>query len=141
MAKNGRYGPYVTEPLPRGRPKKAKPRTGALFASMDLDTITLDQAVELLKLPRVVGRDREDGTEVTAQNGATGPTSRRGTDSRSLEREDQLLTITLEEEVRAIYAQPKSTVAALPRRRSRSSATTRSAARRSWPRTAASACT
>lgn len=106
VAKSGRFGPYVTEALPEDAKKADKPRTASLFASMDLDTITLDQAVELLKLPRVVYVE-EDGTEVTAQNGRYGPYLKKGTDSRSLEREDQLLTIT-EEEVRAIYAQPKT---------------------------------
>lgn len=106
VAKSGRFGPYVTEALPEDAKKADKPRTASLFKDMDLDTITLDQAVQLLKLPRVVYVE-EDGTEVTAQNGRYGPYLKKGTDSRSLEREDQLLTIT-EEEVRAIYAQPKT---------------------------------
>ncbi|KQX73876.1 type I DNA topoisomerase [Aeromicrobium sp. Root472D3] len=104
-AKNGRFGPYVTEALPDGAKKADKPRTASLFKDMDLDTITLEQAVQLLTLPRVVYV--EDGVEVTAQNGRYGPYLKKGTDSRSLEREDQLLTIT-EDEVRAIYAQPKT---------------------------------
>ncbi len=106
VAKNGRFGAYVTEALPEDAKKADKPRTASLFASMNLDTITLDEAVQLLRLPRVVYVE-EDGTEVTAQNGRYGPYLKKGTDSRSLEREDQLLTIT-EEEVRAIYAQPKT---------------------------------
>jgi DNA topoisomerase-1 len=106
VAKNGRFGPYVTEALPEDAKKADKPRTASLFKDMDLDTITLDQAVKLLTLPRVVYVD-EDGTEVTAQNGRYGPYLKKGTDSRSLEREEQLLTIT-EDEVRAIYAQPKT---------------------------------
>ncbi|MFC5676285.1 type I DNA topoisomerase [Aeromicrobium endophyticum] len=105
-AKNGRFGPYVTEALPEGAKKADKPRTASLFKDMDLDTITLEQAVQLLTLPRVVYVD-DDGTEVTAQNGRYGPYLKKGTDSRSLEREDQLLTIT-EDEVKAIYAQPKT---------------------------------
>jgi DNA topoisomerase-1 len=106
VAKNGRYGPYVTEALPEDAKKADKPRTASLFKDMDLDTVTLEQAVELLTLPRVVYVE-EDGTEVTAQNGRYGPYLKKGTDSRSLEREAQLLTIT-EEEARAIYAQPKT---------------------------------
>jgi DNA topoisomerase-1 len=106
VAKNGRFGAYVTEALPEDAKKADKPRTASLFASMNLDTITLDEAVQLLRLPRVVYVE-EDGTEVTAQNGRYGPYLKKGTDSRSLEREDQLLTIT-EDEVRAIYAQPKT---------------------------------
>ncbi|MET0931711.1 MAG: type I DNA topoisomerase [Aeromicrobium sp.] len=104
-AKNGRFGPYVTEALPETAKKADKPRTASLFKDMDLDTITLEQAVQLLTLPRVVYV--EDDVEVTAQNGRYGPYLKKGTDSRSLEREEQLLTIT-EEEVRAIYAQPKT---------------------------------
>ncbi|WP_193605842.1 type I DNA topoisomerase [Nocardioides dongkuii] len=105
VAKNGRYGPYVTEVLPEDAPKSAKARTGSLFASMSLDTISLEDAVKLLSLPRVVGV-AEDGEEITAQNGRYGPYLKKGTDSRSLTSEEQLLTITLDEALR-IYAQPK----------------------------------
>ncbi|WP_151083675.1 type I DNA topoisomerase [Nocardioides cynanchi] len=105
VAKNGRYGAYVTEALPENAPKNAKPRTGSLFASMSLDTVTLEDAVKLLSLPRVVGTDA-DGVEITAQNGRYGPYLKRGTDSRSLTTEDQLFTVTLDEAL-AIYAQPK----------------------------------
>jgi DNA topoisomerase-1 len=106
VAKNGRYGPYVTEALPEDAKKNDKPRTGSLFKSMSLDTITLDDAVRLLSLPRVVGEDPESGEEITAQNGRYGPYLKKGTDSRSLTDEDQLLTIGLDEALR-IYAQPK----------------------------------
>jgi DNA topoisomerase I len=106
VAKNGRFGPYVTEVLPEDAPKSAKPRTGSLFKSMSLDTITLDDAVKLLSLPRVVGVDPESGEEITAQNGRYGPYLKKGTDSRSLTSEDQLFTITLDEALK-IYAQPK----------------------------------
>ncbi|MGA8245511.1 MAG: type I DNA topoisomerase, partial [Nocardioides sp.] len=105
VAKNGRYGPYVTELLPEDAPKSARPRTGSLFASMSLDTITLDDAVRLLSLPRVVGTDAE-GLEITAQNGRYGPYLKKGTDSRSLTSEEELFTITAEQAL-AIYAQPK----------------------------------
>ncbi|GAA4855375.1 type I DNA topoisomerase [Kitasatospora terrestris] len=109
VAKDGRYGPYVTEVLPEGTPKTGKnavkPRTASLFKTMSLDTVTLEDALRLLSLPRVVGNDAE-GNEITAQNGRYGPYLKRGTDSRSLTSEDQLLTITLEEAL-AIYAQPK----------------------------------
>jgi DNA topoisomerase-1 len=73
---------------------------------MDLASIDLDTALRLLSLPRVVGADAEDGEEITAQNGRYGPYLKRGTDSRSLETEDQLFDITLDEAL-AIYAQPK----------------------------------
>ncbi|MFE1912282.1 type I DNA topoisomerase [Streptomyces anandii] len=109
VAKDGRYGPYVTEVLPEGTPKTGKnavkPRTASLFKSMSLDTVTLDDALRLMSLPRVVGTDAE-GQEITAQNGRYGPYLKKGTDSRSLQSEDQLFTITLEEAL-AIYAQPK----------------------------------
>ncbi|RZU30278.1 DNA topoisomerase I [Streptomyces sp. BK022] len=109
IAKDGRYGPYVTEVLPEGTPKTGKnavkPRTASLFKSMALDTVTLEDALKLMSLPRVVGTDAE-GVEITAQNGRYGPYLKKGTDSRSLTAEEQLFTITLEEAL-AIYAQPK----------------------------------
>ncbi|MFJ4775539.1 type I DNA topoisomerase [Streptomyces sp. NPDC088762] len=109
VAKDGRYGPYVTEILPEGTPKTGKnavkPRTASLFKSMSLDTVTLDDALRLMSLPRVVGTDAE-GVEITAQNGRYGPYLKKGTDSRSLETEEQLFSITLDEAL-AIYAQPK----------------------------------
>jgi DNA topoisomerase-1 len=74
---------------------------------MSLDTVTLDQALQLLSLPRVVGSDPESGEEITAQNGRYGPYLKKGTDSRSLENEQQLFDITLEQAL-AIYAQPKT---------------------------------
>ena len=106
VAKNGRFGPYVTELLPEDAPKSAKPRTGSLFKSMSLDSVSLEDAVKLLSLPRVVGEDPESGDEITAQNGRYGPYLKKGSDSRSLTSEDQLFTITLDEALR-IYAQPK----------------------------------
>ena len=114
VARAGRYGPYVTEVLPdadeapakgRGKAARAKPRTASLFKDMDLATIDLDTALRLLSLPRVVGV-AEDGEEITAQNGRYGPYLKKGTDSRSIETEQQLFDITLEQAL-AIYAQPK----------------------------------
>ena len=88
--------------------KKAgpKPRTGSLFKSMDISTVTLDDALKLLSLPRVVGVDPESGDEITAQNGRYGPYLKKGTDSRSLTSEDQIFGITLEEALK-IYSEPK----------------------------------
>ncbi|MFT4262632.1 MAG: type I DNA topoisomerase [Nocardioides sp.] len=106
VAKAGRYGPYVTEVLPDDAPKGTKPRTASLFKSQTLESITLDQAVKLLTLPRVVGV-AEDGEEITAQNGRYGPYLKKGSDSRTIGSEEQLLTITLPEAL-AIYAQPKA---------------------------------
>jgi DNA topoisomerase-1 len=93
-AKTGRYGPYVTD----------GEKTASLFKTMALDTVTLDDAAQLLTLPRTLGE--LDGAEVTAQNGRYGPYIKKGTDSRSIETEDQLFTITLDEAA-AILAQPK----------------------------------
>jgi DNA topoisomerase I len=107
VAKNGRFGPYVTEQLPEDAPKSKKPRTSSLFKSMSLETITLEDALRLLTLPRVVGVDPESGDEITAQNGRYGPYLKKGTDSRSIDDEEKLLTITLEEAL-AVYAQPKA---------------------------------
>ena len=105
MAKNGRYGPYVTEVLPEDAPK-SRSRARLAVQVDDLDTITLEEALKLLTLPRVVGVDPESGDEITAQNGRYGPYLKKGTDSRSIDSEEKLLTITLEEAL-AIYAQPK----------------------------------
>ncbi|WP_232660857.1 type I DNA topoisomerase [Pseudonocardia sp. TRM90224] len=136
VAKEGRYGPYVTEILPEpaapeattngtsstnGAKKKAaakpKPRSGSLFKDMTTETVTLEQALRLLSLPRLVGNDPESGDEITAQNGRYGPYLKKGTDSRSLTSEEQLFTVTLEEALE-IYKQPKQrgrrTAAATP---------------------------
>ena len=109
VAKDGRYGPYFTEVLPEGTPKTGKnavkPRTQSLLSTMSLDTVTLDDALKVFGLPRTVGVDA-DGVEITAQNGRYGPYLKKGTDSRSLENEEQMFTVTLEEAL-AIYAVPK----------------------------------
>ncbi|XVQ10456.1 type I DNA topoisomerase [Spirillospora sp. CA-255316] len=124
VAKSGRFGPYVTEilpepeapaagadgkPAPKRRAKKdaPKPRTGSLFKSMSLDTVTLEDALKLLSLPRMLGE--LDGEPVTAQNGRYGPYLKKGADkgeSRSLGSEDELFTVTLEQ-AKELFAQPK----------------------------------
>ncbi|MGH4025839.1 MAG: type I DNA topoisomerase, partial [Pseudonocardiaceae bacterium] len=111
IAKEGRYGPYVTEVLPEdeaaaAKKAKPKPRTGSLFKSMTVDTVTLEDALRLLSLPRAVGVDPESGQEITAQNGRYGPYLKKGTDSRSLADEEQIFTVTLDEALK-IYAEPK----------------------------------
>jgi DNA topoisomerase-1 len=73
---------------------------------MDPATVTLDDALRLLTLPRVVGT-ATDGEQITAQNGPYGPYLKKGRDSRSIGSEEQLFTITLAE-AEAIYAQPKT---------------------------------
>ena len=106
LAKSGRYGPYVSEVLPEGSPKSAKPRTASLFADMKPSTVTLEEALKLLSLPRIVGVDPGDSVEIKAQNGRYGPYLTKGTDSRSLESEEQIFTVTLEQAL-ALFAQPK----------------------------------
>jgi DNA topoisomerase I len=103
VAKDGRYGPYVTEQLPED--SKEKPRTASLFKSMNLDKIGLDDALLLLSLPRELGND-EAGEPITALNGRYGPYVKRGSDSRSLESEEQLFAVTLEQAL-ALLAEPK----------------------------------
>lgn len=130
VVKDGRFGPYVQENDPvsdedevdtetgevvEAAPKKKsakkkeaapKPRTASLFRSMSVETIDLETALQLLSLPRVVGKDPESGDEITAQNGRYGPYLKKGADSRSLESESQIFDVTLEQAL-AIYAQPK----------------------------------
>jgi DNA topoisomerase-1 len=102
LFKDGRYGPYVV----LDDPKAAKPRTASLFKTMSPETLTLEDAVMLLSLPRVVGVDPESGTEITAQNGKFGPYLSKGKDSRSLTSEDQLFSLDLAGALE-IFAQPK----------------------------------
>ncbi len=109
-AKSGRFGPYV-QLGDYDDDSDVKPRMASLFKTMTLERVTLDDALELLSLPRVVGIDPADGIEITAQNGKFGPYLQKLTpdgkkDSRSLSTEEQLLTVTLDE-ARAIFAQPK----------------------------------
>ena len=106
VAKSGRYGPYVTENLPEGSPKSAKPRTASLFSYMKPSEVTFEQAISLLSLPRVVGIDPTTAEEITAQNGRYGPYLMRGKDSRSLDNEDRIFEVTLEEALQ-LYSQPK----------------------------------
>ncbi|HEY3486015.1 MAG TPA: type I DNA topoisomerase, partial [Ilumatobacteraceae bacterium] len=107
FAKNGRYGPYVQWGTPDNLPPGLdKPKMSSLFKTMVLERITLDEAEALLQLPRSLGIDPSDGQEIVANNGRYGPYVVKGKDFRSLDNEDQLLTITLDE-ARAIFAQPK----------------------------------
>ncbi|HEX6312183.1 MAG TPA: type I DNA topoisomerase [Acidimicrobiia bacterium] len=101
---NGRFGPFVQlGELEDG--SKEKPPRASLFESMTPESITLEEALQLLSLPRVVGADAE-GNEISAHNGRYGPYLKKGSDSRSLEREEQLFTVTVEE-AETLFAQPK----------------------------------
>jgi DNA topoisomerase-1 len=102
IVKDGRYGAYVTL-VDEGNPK---PKTASLFKTMSVTTVSLEEALKLLSLPRVLGTDPESGAEITAQNGKYGPYLKRGTDSRSLTSEEQIFELSLEEAIE-IYKQPK----------------------------------
>ncbi|NLT25240.1 MAG: type I DNA topoisomerase [Microbacteriaceae bacterium] len=117
VVKDGRFGPYISEVLPepeppaegapkRRKPAAPKPRTASLFKSMSPETVTLEQALQLLSLPRVVGVDEESGAEITAQNGRYGPYLKKGTDTRSLPDEDSIFGIDLAG-AQELFAQPK----------------------------------
>ncbi len=136
VAKDGRFGPYITEldppapveaaapasvdaatgevtEAPAKKPARktkaaaaAKPRTASIFKSMDLATVDLETALKLLDLPRVVGADPETGEEITAQNGKFGPYLKKGTDSRSLQAEEQIFEIDLPGAL-DVFSQPK----------------------------------
>jgi DNA topoisomerase I len=100
VVKAGRYGPYVTEVVEDGE----KPRTASLFSSMSPETVTLEDALRLLTLPRTLGES--EGEEVVAANGRYGPYVKKGKESRSLDGEEQLFTITLDEAL-AKLAEPR----------------------------------
>ena len=120
IAKSGRFGPYITELFPEPemvvdkktgelkKPRKKKdapkPKTASLLSTMSLDTITLDDALKLLSLPRDLGE--YEGVNITVQNGRYGPYMTHGADSRTLTSEDQIFAITLDEAIE-IYKQPK----------------------------------
>ncbi len=105
LLKAGRYGPYVqvgemTDP-------KDKPKTASLFSTMSPDTVTLDDARRLLSLPRDVGTHPDDGVMIQAHNGRFGPYLTWGKETRSLESEETIFTVTLDDAV-ALFAQPKA---------------------------------
>jgi DNA topoisomerase-1 len=102
VVKTGRYGPYVTEVRPEDA--KEKPRTASLFASMSPETVTLEDALRLLTLPRVL--EAPDGEEILVSNGRYGPFVKKGSETRSLASEEQLLTLTVEEAL-DVLAKPK----------------------------------
>ena len=120
IAKSGRFGPYITEVFPpepvelddKGEPKKKrkkkdapKPKTASLLSTMTLDTITFDDALRLLSLPRILGTNSL-GEDITIQNGRYGPYLKAGVDSRTLTSEDQLFSLSLDEALE-IYSKPK----------------------------------
>ncbi|OQX67318.1 MAG: DNA topoisomerase I [Sorangiineae bacterium NIC37A_2] len=105
FAKAGRFGAYLQVGVLE-KDSKEKPQTASLLKSQSPQTITLEEALALLSLPRTVGVDPADGVEITAQIGRYGPYVAKGKDSRSLEREEQVFTVTLEEAL-ALFAAPR----------------------------------
>ncbi len=114
FARDGKFGPYVQlGEMPKKITDDNKPPTSSLFADMKIEELTLEEALALLTIPRVVGTDPNDGLEITARNGPHGPyltkppveEGKRG-DTRSFEDEHKLLSMTVDEAV-ALFAQPK----------------------------------
>ena len=102
--KTGRYGAYVQ--LGEDDENDGKPKRASLFQTMAVDTITLEEALRLLSLPRTVGADPSDGETILAQNGRYGPYISKGKDSRSLENEEKIFSVTIEEALK-LLAEPK----------------------------------
>ena len=101
LVRNGRFGPYV-QLGEQEEGSKTKPKRASLLKSMSVESVTLADALQLLSLPRVVGTHPDDGAEVTAQNGRYGPYIKWGDKTRSLEAEEQIFSIGLEEAVRRL---------------------------------------
>ena len=137
--RNGRFGPYVALVMPSadagadgdvagdGKPKKVKsakktadrPKMASLFKTMSPESLTLDDALRLLSLPREVGSYEEANAQtgevqtvvVQANNGRYGPyltkTGADGkSDTRSLASEDEIFTVDLDK-AKELFAQPK----------------------------------
>jgi DNA topoisomerase-1 len=96
VVKSGRFGPYVS----------TGERNASLLRSQSPENVTLADALKLLSLPRLVGRDPE-GNEIFAAAGRYGPYVKRGDDFRSLESEEKIFTVTLDEAL-ALLAAPKT---------------------------------
>ncbi|GMQ92677.1 MAG: type I DNA topoisomerase [Acidimicrobiia bacterium] len=112
FAKAGRFGPYV-QLGERDADSKEKPKTASLFKTMSLDEITLDEALELLTIPRSIGHHPEDGQPIEALNGRYGPYVRWNKESRSLETEDQIFSVSLDDAL-ALLAKPRQRRGAKP---------------------------
>src|SRR5204863_7067427 len=102
--KAGRFGPYVQ--LGEMEEGGEKPKTASLFKDMSPETVTIEEALRLLSLPRVLGTHPDDGEEIVALNGRYGPYIKKGSDTRSLDAEEQLFTIELDAAL-GLLAEPK----------------------------------
>ncbi|MFV0524179.1 MAG: type I DNA topoisomerase [Acidimicrobiales bacterium] len=111
IVRDGKFGPYVQLGV-YDENRETKPPTSSLFADMDMGLLTLDQALQLLTIPRSLGVDPNDGFEVIARNGPHGPYIEKGAkgeeghDTRSFTDEHQLLTMTMAD-AQALFAEPK----------------------------------
>lgn len=103
--KTGRFGPYV-QMGEQEEGSKVKPKRASLLKGMEMDELGLDDALQLLSLPRTVGTD-EEGVQILALNGRYGPYIQRGDDRRSLESEDQLFTLTVDEALKLLAEPPR----------------------------------
>ncbi len=103
--KIGRFGPYV-QLGEQEEGSKEKPKRASLLKGVEMDEMGLDDALQLLSLPRTVGTD-EDGVEILALNGRYGPYIQRGDDRRSLESENQLFTLTVDEALKLLAEPPR----------------------------------
>ncbi|MEU1395764.1 type I DNA topoisomerase [Micromonospora zamorensis] len=96
VLKSGRFGPYVS----------SGERKSSLLRTQTPDSLTLEEALKLLSLPRLIGV-APDGVEVFANNGRYGPYVKQGEEFRSLDSEDKMFTVTLDEAL-ALLAAPKA---------------------------------
>jgi DNA topoisomerase-1 len=104
LVRAGRFGPYVQ--LGEAATAADKPRTASLLKTMNAPDVTLEQALQILQLPRTIGADPETGEEIVAANGRFGPFMKRGSETRSLDTEEQLFTVTIEEAL-SLFSAPK----------------------------------
>jgi len=104
--KTGRFGPYVQLGDPDPEDKKKKPKMVSLLKGMTPEDMTLEVALKLLELPRLLGHDA-DGKEVRAYIGRYGPYIKRDSDSRSLGPDDDLLSVTMERALELLAQEKK----------------------------------
>jgi len=113
FVKDGRYGPFFQ--LGEGR-EGGKPKRASLLKSMLPETVQLDDALKVLSLPREVGVDPADEQPIIARNGPYGPYVGKGRNFRSLETEEQIWAVTLDEALALLAAPKKRRGAAKPLR-------------------------
>ena len=102
--KSGPNGPYVQ--VGENDDNDGKPKRASLWPDMSIETLTAEQALDLLSYPRVLGAHPESGEEIAAQDGRYGPYIRAGKETRSLRDHEHLRVIDLDEAVR-LLKEPK----------------------------------